>query len=89
MSIDYLLCFWIPPTDESRPQDLQSNIDDHSELTALMEANRRLKNQLVITLQTLAQEKKNKMKKTKRKGKARVFFAILFLQYLYSVKGKT
>ena len=39
-----------PPTGTSRPQNLQSNIDDYGELLPLMEANRRLNNP-VITLQ--------------------------------------
>ena len=52
-----------------------------------MEANRRLKNQ-VITLQTLAQEKKNIMKKMKRKGKAHVFCNSTFTMFI-QLKGKT
>ena len=77
-----LFCmFLIPPTDESRPQDLQSNTDDHGELTALMEANRRLRNQ-VITLQTLAQEKKNKMRKMKCKSKGHVFCNSTFIMFI-------
>ena len=57
------------------------NTDNNGELTALMEANRRLKNQ-VITLQTLAQEKKNKMKKMKWKGKGHVFCNSTFTVFI-------
>ena len=48
--------------------DVPSVVEDGSdELLKLMETNRRLKNQ-VISLQGNVKEKKNKLKKLKRKG---------------------